>query len=194
MKHLVGKTISMSIMETGILYNIEVDKEFTVEIVNCGPSDYEMIICPTGVDNALIVETTSYDTLFDAIKNADEIIEELKTPEVDALGPQEPPNNSMIFNRKQPDGTYRPVSEFFDKAIEIAERDQPQYKPRLTKVQRDVLRYAARGSKVYGGWSGVCQQRTIDALERKGYLYRDILRDCWFATDAGRAAASTVGA
>lgn len=29
-------------------------------------------------------------------------------------GPQEPPQGVRIFNRRQPDGTYRPLSEFFD--------------------------------------------------------------------------------
>lgn len=30
------------------------------------------------------------------------------------LGPQEPPSDPMIFNRRQPDGTFRPLAEFFD--------------------------------------------------------------------------------
>lgn len=30
-----------------------------------------------------------------------------------ALGPQEPPDNPMIFNRRQPDGSYRDIKEFF---------------------------------------------------------------------------------
>ena len=30
------------------------------------------------------------------------------------LGPQEPPQDASIFNRRQPDGVFRPVSEFFD--------------------------------------------------------------------------------
>lgn len=29
-------------------------------------------------------------------------------------GPQEPPQDPRIFNRRQTDGTYRPLSEFFD--------------------------------------------------------------------------------
>ena len=30
------------------------------------------------------------------------------------LGPQEPPDDPHIFNRRQPDGTFRPISEFFE--------------------------------------------------------------------------------
>ena len=29
------------------------------------------------------------------------------------LGPQEPPDNPMIFNRRQPDGSFRPIVDFF---------------------------------------------------------------------------------
>ena len=31
------------------------------------------------------------------------------------IGFQEPPNDPRIFNRRQPDGTFRPISEFFEK-------------------------------------------------------------------------------
>jgi hypothetical protein len=31
-----------------------------------------------------------------------------------ALGPQEPPDDPMTFNRRQADGTFRPLSKFFD--------------------------------------------------------------------------------
>lgn len=30
------------------------------------------------------------------------------------FGLQEPPDDPRIFNRKQKDGTYRPISEFFE--------------------------------------------------------------------------------
>lgn len=30
------------------------------------------------------------------------------------LGVQEPPQHSMIFNRRQPDGTFRPLSDFWE--------------------------------------------------------------------------------
>ena len=33
------------------------------------------------------------------------------------LGPQEPPEDHRIFNRRLPNGTRRPVSEFFDRAV-----------------------------------------------------------------------------
>ena len=33
------------------------------------------------------------------------------------IGPQEPPNNPVIFNRRRPDGTFPPLSEFFDGAV-----------------------------------------------------------------------------
>ena len=32
-------------------------------------------------------------------------------------GLQAPPNDPRIFNRSQPDGSYRPLSEFFDREI-----------------------------------------------------------------------------
>lgn len=32
-----------------------------------------------------------------------------------ALGVQKPPQDYRIFNRKQKDGTYRPLKDFFDK-------------------------------------------------------------------------------
>jgi hypothetical protein len=33
------------------------------------------------------------------------------------FGPIEPPNDPRIFNHRRPDGTFPPLSEFFDKAI-----------------------------------------------------------------------------
>ena len=37
----------------------------------------------------------------------------LSKPPMQPLGPQEPPQDPRIFNRRQPDGSFRPVSEFF---------------------------------------------------------------------------------
>lgn len=33
------------------------------------------------------------------------------------LGPQEPPDDPRIFNRRQPDGSFKPMAEFF--AVEM---------------------------------------------------------------------------
>lgn len=33
------------------------------------------------------------------------------------FGPLEPPNDYRIFNRRRPDGSFPPLSEFFDKAV-----------------------------------------------------------------------------
>jgi hypothetical protein len=46
------------------------------------------------------------------------------------LGAQEPPQDSMIFNRRQADGTFRPLGEFFDRKAE-AEPDPDAYYARL---------------------------------------------------------------
>ena len=48
------------------------------------------------------------------------------------LGPQEPPEDYRIFNRRLPDGTRRPVSEFFDRAatVECPDcKERADYKP-----------------------------------------------------------------
>lgn len=37
------------------------------------------------------------------------------------IGPQEPPSDYRIFNRRRPDGTFPPLSEFFDEAVRIAD-------------------------------------------------------------------------
>jgi len=34
--------------------------------------------------------------------------------EQEGLGVQEPPQNNMIFNRRQADGTFKPLRDFFD--------------------------------------------------------------------------------
>lgn len=36
---------------------------------------------------------------------------------------QEPPQDRRIFNRRQKDGTFRPTSQFFDTAIELAKHN-----------------------------------------------------------------------
>jgi hypothetical protein len=40
----------------------------------------------------------------------------LRAQQTEAIpfGPQEPPDDPRIFNRKQADGSYRPLAEFFD--------------------------------------------------------------------------------
>ncbi len=54
------------------------------------------------LDEALaIVEAT------DADMARDELAEAM------SIGPQEPPQDFRIFNRRQPDGTYRPLADFF---------------------------------------------------------------------------------
>jgi hypothetical protein len=35
-----------------------------------------------------------------------------------SFGPQQPPDDPRIFNRRQVNGTYRPLSDFFDAAVE----------------------------------------------------------------------------
>jgi len=31
------------------------------------------------------------------------------------LGPQEPPNDPMVYNRRQADGTFRPLTDFWER-------------------------------------------------------------------------------
>jgi hypothetical protein len=38
----------------------------------------------------------------------------MEEAQISYFGPQEPPQDYRIFNRRQPDGTFRPLSEFFD--------------------------------------------------------------------------------
>lgn len=46
---------------------------------------------------------------------------ELLAENHEQFGLCEPPQDYRIFNRRQPDGTFRPLSEFFDKAAKIIE-------------------------------------------------------------------------
>lgn len=77
MKHLIGKTIETSITEDGLVFTIVVDSEFTVEIVQPEADLFELLIVPTNEPNVVIVDSVEFSTLFEAIKNADEIVEEL---------------------------------------------------------------------------------------------------------------------
>lgn len=37
------------------------------------------------------------------------------------FGPQEPPQDYRIWNTRQPDGTFKPLSQFFDEAVRKAD-------------------------------------------------------------------------
>ena len=37
--------------------------------------------------------------------------------DLEFFGPQEPPQDPRIFNRRQADGTFRPLAEFFDREV-----------------------------------------------------------------------------
>jgi rRNA maturation protein Nop10 len=73
--------------------------------------------CPKCGDVALcMVPATHLEEMREEIRKA-------------GLGPQEPPDDPCIFNRKQADGTYPPLSKFFDDAVAKADagllEDQP---------------------------------------------------------------------
>lgn len=55
------------------------------------------------------------------------------------FGPQEPPNDYRIWNRKQPDGTVRPIKDFFFEAIEKADRgkEEKMMEKQIITVQRE---------------------------------------------------------
>jgi len=55
------------------------------------------------------------------------------------LGPQEPPQDYRIFNRRQADGIFRPLSEFFDGPSKVS---------RVTNWQEDEERDADRQAQV----------------------------------------------
>ncbi len=44
----------------------------------------------------------------------------MKTTET-AIGTQEPPQDYRIFNRRQKDGTFRPLAEFFERKVSSAQ-------------------------------------------------------------------------
>ncbi len=70
----------MHIHAEGLMYSV-VCGEFTVHVCNHAPGKFWMDISPTGVPSALIVEPIPYDSLIEAFKNADEVIEDLLAEE-----------------------------------------------------------------------------------------------------------------
>lgn len=79
MKHLVGKTINTDIVEQGLLYTI-ITGDYAVEILNSTVSSYEVTITPANSNN-IIIDSVPFQTLIEAVQNADEMIEELLLPD-----------------------------------------------------------------------------------------------------------------
>lgn len=69
------------------------------------------------VDEQILIEETISET-------TQKIREKILNEEHPLFGPQEPPQGYRIFNRKQPDGNYRPISEFFEPVRDLVERRQ----------------------------------------------------------------------
>lgn len=78
MKNLVGKKITTEIIEEGLRFSIEVpiDRR-TIYTVNIEQQDTSEFYLTIDENEGIIVETTEFTSLFDALKNADEIIDEL---------------------------------------------------------------------------------------------------------------------
>ncbi len=64
---------------------------------------------------------------------------------ISTFGPQEPPQDYRIFNRKQADGTYRPLSEFFDSAVHVDTTASPLN--RVTRVFPSAEELADEGTE-----------------------------------------------
>jgi hypothetical protein len=47
-------------------------------------------------------------------RTAEEALKLINIEQMSLFGPQEPPDDPRIFNRKQADGSYRPLAEFFN--------------------------------------------------------------------------------
>lgn len=61
------------------------------------------------------------------------------------FGPQEPPNDYRIWNRRQPDGTLRQIKDFFLEAVEKADKGK---KEKMMKKQIIAMQHQD-GSKEF---------------------------------------------
>ena len=73
---------------------------------------YFVIIIESGYDIATAYDIcTSYD--LDTFYAGYKVLDIIYCTD-DDLGPQEPPSDYRIFNKRQPNGTYKPLSVYFD--------------------------------------------------------------------------------
>ena len=66
-----------------------------------------------------------------------EIVPWDEIPDAPVIGPQEPPQDYRIFNRRQADGTFRPLSEFFGTRTD-AQRDLDEWQAETQATQESV--------------------------------------------------------
>ncbi len=83
------------------------------EIVSPEDQKWDCAFCASRTQDApLSVGTLDLDQL---------VTKDLETSHNSFMGPLEPPSDYRIFNQKQADGTYPPLSKFFDDAVAKAD-------------------------------------------------------------------------
>ncbi len=69
--------------------------------------------CAIRVQILMNLDHCTLESAIAIVETTDADMEREELAEAMSVGPQEPPQDFRIFNRRQPDGTYRPLADFF---------------------------------------------------------------------------------